>query len=104
MAPKELMSCAPSRSADHATEVAAPEARVLVRKNVGLHVAECRKRFALDAVVEGLDDVFLEIIAARMRLDHRVSLSIAILGVGQAEHIHLDASRDQSDNRMHVLR
>jgi hypothetical protein len=34
-------SAPPGRSANHAAEIAAPEGRVLVRKHVGLHVAEC---------------------------------------------------------------
>src|SRR5882757_5133073 len=84
----------PSRSADHVAEVAALEGRVLVRKNVGLDVAEGRIRLALDAVIEGLNDVILEVTTARMRTDHRISLGIAILGIGEAEHIHLDSCRD----------
>src|SRR5258706_5167907 len=60
----------PGRLADHAAEVAALEGRVLVRKHVSLDVAECRVRLALDAVVEGLHDGFLEVIAARMRMDN----------------------------------
>ena len=35
-------------------------------------------------------------------MDHRISLGITVLGIGKAEHIHLDARRDQSDDRMHV--
>src|ERR1700683_534387 len=92
----------PSRSTDNAAEIAALETGVLIRKNVGLDVAECRVGLVLDAVVEGLDDVLLEAIAARMRLHHRISLGIAVLGIGQTEHIHLDAGRDQGDDRMHV--
>ena len=64
------MSRRPSRSADHAAEVAALEAGVLIGKNVGLDVAERRIRLVLDAVVEGLDDLLLKVIAARMRFDH----------------------------------
>src|ERR1700756_3731530 len=81
------LSRRPCRLADHAAEVAALECRVLVRKNVSLDVAECRFRFALDAVVEGLNDVFLEAAAARMGLDHGTSLGIAVLGIGQAQPI-----------------
>jgi hypothetical protein len=34
------------------------------------------------------------VITARMRTDHRISLGIAVLGIGQAEHIHLDTCSD----------
>src|ERR1700722_13389827 len=101
---KIFSSRRPSRSADYPAEIAAHEGRVLVLEHVGLDVAECRFGFAFDAVVEGLDDVFLEVVAAWMRLDHGISLGIAVLGIAQAEHIHLDAGRDQSYHRVHVLR
>src|SRR5271170_5563228 len=89
-----LWSRRPSRSPDHAAEIAALECRVLVRKHVGLDVAECRVRLALDAVVEGLDDVLFEAIAARIRLHHRIPLGIAVLGKGEAQYIHLDTRRN----------
>src|SRR3954452_14995 len=50
---------APGRSSDDAAKIAACEVRILVRKHVSLDVAECRLRLVLDAVVEGLNDVFL---------------------------------------------
>src|SRR6266851_2405507 len=53
-------SAPPGRSTNYAAEIAAPESRVLVREHVGLDVAECRVGLVLDAVVERLDDVFLE--------------------------------------------
>src|ERR1700682_3723245 len=53
-------SASPGRSANHAAEIAAPESRVLVREHVGLDVAERRVGLVFDAVVERLDDVFLE--------------------------------------------
>src|SRR6267142_6395157 len=53
-------SASPGRSANHAAEIAAPESRVLVRDHVGLDVAECRVGLVFDAIVERLDDVFLE--------------------------------------------
>jgi hypothetical protein len=32
-----------------------------------LHIAECRLRLVLEAVVEGLDDVFFKVLGARIR-------------------------------------
>src|SRR5580704_16925018 len=80
---ENLTSRGPRRCADHAAEVAALEGGVLVRKNVCLDVAECRMRLVLEAIVECLDDVFLEVITARMCLEHHVSLRIAVLGIGE---------------------
>src|SRR5947208_2137892 len=60
---------APGGVADHAAEIAARETRILIREHVGLHIAEGRFGLVLDAVVEGLDDVFLEVRAARVCMD-----------------------------------
>src|ERR1700712_4777195 len=79
--PKARIGVSPGRFADHAAEIAALEARGLVRKDVRLDVAECRVRLALDALVEGLDDLFLEVITARMCPQHRISFGIAVLGI-----------------------
>src|SRR5712692_666270 len=67
-------SAAPGGFSDDAAEIAAREERILVREHVGLDVAEGRLRLVLDAVVEGLDDVLLEMRAARMRGHHRLAL------------------------------
>src|SRR3977135_2586133 len=75
-------SAPPGRSADHAAEITAPESRVLVREHVGLDVAECRVGLMLDAVVEGLNDVFLELLGPRMRVHHRFALRFAVAGIG----------------------
>src|SRR5258708_2710788 len=97
-------SAPPGRSANHAAEIAAPEGRVLVRKHVGLHVSECRVGLVFDAVVERLDDVFLELLGARMRVHDRFACRVAVFGIGQPQHVHLDAGRHQSDDGVHVLR
>src|SRR4029077_5248683 len=69
----------PRRSADHAAEVASFEGRVLVGEHVGLHIAECSFRFVLDAVVEGLNDLLLEVIGARVGMHDSLALCIAVL-------------------------
>src|SRR5713101_574907 len=68
---------APGGSSDDAAEVAAGEVRILVREHVGLDVAEGRLRLVLDAVVKGLDDVFLEMRSTRMCVHHRLALRVA---------------------------
>ncbi len=78
--------------------------RILIREHVGLDVAEGRLRLVLVAVVEGLDDVFLETRATRMCMHHRLALRVAVFGISQSKHVHFDAGRHQSDDRVHVLR
>src|SRR6266851_9525651 len=97
-------SAAPGGAADHAAEVAAMEVRLLVRDHVGLDVAEGRLRLVLDAVVERLDDVFLEMLGTRMGAHHSLALGVAVFGMGQAEHIHFHADRHQRHDGVHVLR
>src|ERR1700722_6667930 len=60
-------SHAPGGAADHAAEIDWREIRVLVGEHVGLDVAEGRARLVPDAVVERLDDVFLELRGADAR-------------------------------------
>src|SRR5258708_14693451 len=71
----------PRGGADHAAEIAAAEVRVLVREHVGVDVAEGRLRLVLVAVVEGLDDVFLETRRTRMCMHYRLALGAALLGI-----------------------
>ena len=60
-ADRAVRSAFPVRAADDRAEVAAMEVRLLVGDHVGLHVAdEGGVWLVLDAVLEGLKDVFLE--------------------------------------------
>src|ERR1700692_909119 len=93
----------PGGGADHAAEIAAGEVRVLIREHVGVDIAEGRLRLVLVAVVEGLNDVFLETRSTRMCMHHRLALRVAVLGIAYPEHIHLDASGYQGNHRVHVL-
>src|SRR5438270_261905 len=95
---------APSRSSNDTAEISVSEVRILVRQHVGVDVAEGRLRPVLVAVVEGLDDVFLEMGRTRMCMHHSLALRVAVLPVFYAEHIHFDAGGDQSYDRVHVLR
>ena len=69
-----------------------------------LTVAEGRLGLVVEAVVEGLDDLFLEAAGARVRADHGFALGVGELGKSDAEHVHLDAGGDERDDGMHVLR
>src|SRR6202521_1278286 len=86
-------SAVPGGATDHAAEISRREMRVLVGEHVSLDVAERSVRLVPDAVVEGLDDVFLEAVAARMRLHNRLALRVGKFGIGNAEHVHLYARR-----------
>src|ERR1700720_4194176 len=74
---------APGGAADHAAEIDAMEVQVLVREHVGVDVAEGRLRLVLVAVVEGLDDVFLETRRTRMCMHHRLALHVAVFGISE---------------------
>src|SRR5260370_5580654 len=91
---------APGGAADHAAEIALMEVRILVREHVGIDVAEGRLRLVLVAVVEGLDDVFLETRVTRMCMHHRLALRVAVFGISQSKHVHFDAGRHQSYDRL----
>jgi hypothetical protein len=56
----------PCRFTDHAAEIASPEGRILVRQRIGLDVAACRVGLVLDGVVESLDDIFFDVLVARI--------------------------------------
>src|ERR1700722_16890930 len=94
----------PGGGADHAAEVAAPEGRIFVRENIGFDVAEGCLGFALDAVMEGLDDVFLEVRSTRMCMHYGLALRVGVFGIVYSQHVHFDAGRHQGYDRVHVLR
>src|ERR1700681_282541 len=71
----------PGGGADHAAEIAAPEGRILIGENIGFHIAERCLRLVLDAVIEGLDDVFLKMRSTRMCMHHRLALRVAVFGI-----------------------
>src|ERR1700730_11309863 len=78
-------SAVPGGATDHAAEISQREMRVFVGEHVGLDVAEGRMRLVPDAVVEGLDDVFLETAAAGVRLHHRPAPLVGKIGIGNCQ-------------------
>src|SRR6266851_1872603 len=94
----------PGGGADHAAEIHGSEGGILVREHVGLDIAKGRLGLVVDAIVERLDDLFLEAARARVRADDRFALGVGELGKGEAEHVHLDARGEERDDGMHVLR
>src|SRR5271168_4432319 len=93
----------PGGVADNAAEVAADERGVLVGEDVGLDVAEGGLGPLVDAVVEGLDDVFLELGGAGILGDDGVAELVGVLLVGDSEHVHLHATGEEGDDGVHEL-
>src|SRR3984885_15594349 len=94
----------PGRGADYAAEVAAPEGRIFVRENIGFHISEGCLGLVLDAVIEGLDDVFLEMRSTWMSVHHCLALSVGMFRIVYPQHVHFDAGRHQGYDRVHMLR
>src|SRR4051794_22870351 len=59
----------PGGGANHAAEILRLEGGILVGEHVGLDIAKGRLGLGVDAVVEGLDDLFLEAAGARVHAD-----------------------------------
>lgn len=78
------------------------EMRILIGKNIGFDVTERRLRPVLDTVVEGLEDIFLEVRWAWMRRNYGAALSVGELLVVDFENVHFHARGDKGDDRMHV--
>src|ERR1700723_3250674 len=99
----ERLSRLPGGSTDDAAKVSAVKMRFLVREDVSFNVAEGGLGLAMDAVVEGLDDLFLEAGRARVRVDNGFALGVGKLGICDTEDVHLDAGGDERDDRTHTL-
>src|SRR5438270_7839414 len=93
----------PLRTTDDSAEVHALELWILVRQYICLHIAECRLRPVLDAVIKGLDNVFFKVLGARIRGDDRFAISVGEFRISDSENIHLDTVGQQRNHRMHVL-
>src|ERR1700756_4508777 len=94
----------PLRAADDTAKVDALETRILIRQNIRLYIAKCRHRLVLDAVVKGLNDVFFEVLGARIRGNDCLAINIRKFRIGDSKYVHLDAVSQQRNHRMHVLR
>src|ERR1700674_4467339 len=81
----------PLRTADDTAEVQALKLGILVRQYIRLHIAECRLRLVLDAVVEGLDDIFFKMLGTRICGDDCLAISVGKVRVGNSKNIHLYA-------------
>src|SRR5260370_6627290 len=80
------------------------EVRFLVGDHVRLNVAKGRLGLVLDAFVECLEDVFLEMFGARMGAHHGLSLGVSVRRIVYSQYIHFDAGSHERNNWAHVLR
>src|ERR1700680_2242870 len=92
----------PGRGADHAAEILGSEGGGLVGEHVGVDSAEGRLGIMVEAVGEGVDDLFLKATGARVRADDGLALGLGELGKSDTEHVHLDAGGNERDDGMHV--
>src|SRR4029077_9796480 len=102
MSTARMCLAGPSRGADHAAEILGSERGGLVGGSGGVGSAESRLGLVVEAVVEGLDDLFLKAAGARVRADHGFALGLGELGKSDAEHIHLDTGGNERNDGMHV--
>src|SRR3977135_4008182 len=86
-----------------AAEVGGLEAPVLEGQYVIVDGAERTVRAMLHPIIEGLDDIVFEVVATRVRCDHRFALGVGELLIGDPEHVHLDTRGDERHFRLLVL-
>jgi hypothetical protein len=60
------------------------------REHVIVHGSESGLRLVAESIVESVDDLLLEVIPTRMRLDYRFPVSVGHIKVANPENIHLD--------------
>ena len=92
------------RVPDYAAEISWLKGLLFVLDHVCVNVTERRIGPMLIAVIEFLDDVFLEVRTAGMGFYDLFSIRVAVRFVFYSQDIHFNASGDERDNGMHVLR
>ncbi len=77
---------APGRIEDDAAKVSPSKFWVEQREHVIVHGSESRLRLVAESIVKGVDDLLLEVIPARMRLDYRFPVSVGHIKVANPEN------------------
>src|SRR5712671_4876388 len=98
------VSAGPGGGADYAAEILRLERRVLVGEHVRIDRAKGGLGPVPHPIVEGLDDLLLEVARARVSVNHGPALVVRELVIGDAHYVHLDTGRNKGDDRMHVRR
>ena len=94
---------APSRAEDNAAEVGPFEVGIEEREHVVIDSAEGCFRFVAKAVMEGVNDLLLKVIATGMCVDDCFALDIGHVEVAHPQDIHFNPRRDEGDFRLLVL-
>src|SRR5260221_9108186 len=95
---------APGRVKDDAAKVGPFEFRVEQGEHVVVHGSESGVRLVAEPIVEGVDDLLLEVIPARMCVDYRLPVRVGHVKVANPEDVHLYARCHQGYFRLLVLR
>src|SRR6185437_10801215 len=82
----------------------APKVRLLERQDVVVEGPEGGVGAVLHAVIEGVNDSMLEVVASRKGGDDGFTLLVGKLVIAAAGHIHACPSLHQRDLRTHKLR
>src|SRR5271157_3660317 len=100
---KSLQLFAPSRIEDNAAKVGPFELRVEQCEHIVVHGSEGGLRLVAESIVKGVDDLLLEVIPARMRVDYRLAMSVGYVKVAKSEDVHLNARCHEGHFRLLVL-
>src|SRR5580704_5876147 len=94
---------APSRVKDDAAKVGPFEFWIEQREHVVVHGSEGGLRLVAEAIVKCVDDLLLEVIPPRMRVDYRLAVSVGYVKVAKTEDVHLNARGHEGHFRLLVL-
>jgi len=79
----------PGRIQDDATEITPLEFRIMEREHIVVHRSKRSLRLVAESIVKGVNNLLLEMVAAGMRLNHRLTLGVGHAKVADAENVHL---------------
>jgi hypothetical protein len=94
---------APGRVEDDAAKVGSLERGVVQGKHVRVHGAGGGFRLVAETIVKGMNDLFFEVISARMRRDDFLALTVRYIEVSDAKDVHLNACGYQGHLRLLML-
>ena len=95
------VSSRPGGVQDDLAKIGALELRIFVSQHVIVHGAKGAIRPMLHAVIEGVNNVLFEVIAAGMGGHH--AKPQLFVKVGEPENVHLDAGGDECHHRLLML-
>ena len=94
------VSSLPGGVQDDLAKIGALELQIFVCQHVIVHSAKGAIRPMLHAVIEGVNNVLFEVIAAGMGGHHAKPLLFVKVIIGEPENVHLDAGGDECHHRL----